>query len=64
MKHYAGLDVSVKETSVCIVDENYVGNGRLSPTRRTWLPSWATLPLVWKEWALRPARYRSGCLKG
>jgi len=22
MKHYAGLDVSVKETSVCIVDEN------------------------------------------
>ena len=21
MKHYAGLDVSVKETSVCIVDE-------------------------------------------
>jgi len=22
MKHYAGLDVSAKETSVCIVDEN------------------------------------------
>lgn len=22
MKHYAGLDVSVKETSVCIVDES------------------------------------------
>ena len=22
MKHYAGLDVSVKETAVCIVDEN------------------------------------------
>ena len=21
MKHYAGLDVSVKETSVCIIDE-------------------------------------------
>ena len=21
MKHYAGLDVSIKETSVCIVDE-------------------------------------------
>ena len=21
MKHYAGLDVSVKETSICIVDE-------------------------------------------
>ena len=21
MKHYAGLDVSVKETSVCVVDE-------------------------------------------
>ena len=22
MKHYAGLDVSVKETAICIVDEN------------------------------------------
>ena len=22
MKHYAGLDVSVKETSICIVDED------------------------------------------
>jgi len=22
MKHYAGLDVSVKETTVCIVDED------------------------------------------
>jgi transposase len=21
MKHYAGLDVSIKETSICIVDE-------------------------------------------
>ena len=21
MKHYAGLDVSVKETSVCVIDE-------------------------------------------
>lgn len=30
MKHYVGLDVSVKETSVCIVDEsgNHTANGR------------------------------------
>ncbi len=27
MKHYAGLDVSVKETSICIVDEAGVNGG-------------------------------------
>lgn len=41
MKHYAGLDVSVKETSICIVDEtgSYAVNGRWSLTLKTLLPS-------------------------
>ena len=34
MKHYAGLDVSIKETSVCIVD----GLGKVS-ARSRWQPS-------------------------
>lgn len=35
MKYYAGLDVSVKETSVCIVDEKgkSAGKERWSATR-------------------------------
>ncbi len=37
MKHYAGLDVSVKETSICIVDEA----GRICREMKVVIPSLA-----------------------
>src|SRR6478672_8445010 len=37
MKHYAGLDVSVKETSICIVNRPDEGRGRCKGSR-AWDP--------------------------
>lgn len=41
MKHYAGLDVSVKETASVLSMKagNYAGNGRWSLTLKTLWPS-------------------------
>ena len=48
MDHFAGLDVSVKETSICIVDET----GRIVREVKV-----ASEPQA----LLKPDRYRNGC---
>jgi predicted NBD/HSP70 family sugar kinase len=38
MKHYAGLDVSLAKTAVCVVDENgvIVREAEVAPPPKTW----------------------------
>jgi len=38
MKYFAGLDVSLDETAICVVDEDgiVVTKARLHPSRMTW----------------------------
>ena len=56
MDHFAGLDVSVKETSVCIVDDT----GRIVREVKVASEPEALLAVLanptWK-----PGRYRNGC---
>ena len=64
MDHFAGLDVSVKETSVCIVD----GVGKTAREVRVASEPDALLRVCWRtpptvssglDW--KPDRYRNGC---
>lgn len=65
MKHYAGLDVSVKETSVCIVDES----GKLCRERKVGSHPLGLVAILsdpafsLDRVALRPDLRRNGCLK-
>ena len=62
MDHFAGLDVSVKETSVCIVD----GAGRIVrevkvASEPQALPKVLTRPTASSGLDWKPDRYRNGC---
>ena len=63
MDHFAGLDVSVKETSICIVDdagrivkEVKVASEPEALLKVLWNPGSASSELDWK-----PDRCRNGC---
>ena len=63
MEHFAGLDVSVKETSVCIVDDT----GKIvrevkvvSEPKRYWR-CWRNPPTTLSELGWKLDRYRNGC---
>jgi predicted NBD/HSP70 family sugar kinase len=61
VKHYVGLDVSQRETSVCVVDESgkvlFEGKVRSEPgTLTALLPERAPLAVL----VLRPSRWRVG----
>ena len=62
MDHFAGLDVSVKQTSICIVDDT----GRI--VREVKVASepeallfWGTRPTASSELDWKQDRYRNGC---
>jgi hypothetical protein len=60
MDHFAGLDVSVKETSICIVDDT----GRIvregSERARSAAAGWGTRSTASSGSDWKPGRYRSG----
>ena len=63
MDHFAGLDVSVKETSVCIVDEagRIVREVKVASEPEALLPVLKTLPITSRELDWKPGRCRNGC---
>ena len=64
MDHFAGLDVSVKETSVCIVDETgkIVREVKVTSEPEAMLAVLRRiLPTTLSELAWKPGRCRSGC---
>lgn len=55
MNHYVGLDVSLKEVSICVVDaEGSVVN------RATWRPNLMTLPIFCSR---KPQMWNVLCMK-
>ena len=66
MKHYAGLDVSVKETSVCILDEagGFAGRSRFSVIRRIFCGSCRIPPGAWRGLGSKRVSSRNGYSTG
>ena len=62
MDHFAGLDVSVKETSICIVDETgrIVREVKVASEPQA-LPKVLTRPTASSGLDWKPDRYRNGC---
>jgi hypothetical protein len=44
IKHFGGLDVSLKQTTICIVDEDgkIVGEGKAASEQMIWSGGWRT----------------------
>ncbi len=63
MTHYAGLDVSVRTTSVCIVDEagKVVRETRIPTEPATIIAVLTEAGILFHRTVLRPVRCRSGC---
>ena len=63
MDHFAGLDVSVKETSVCIVDDTgrIVREVRVASEPEALLEVWRTPPTTSSGSDWKPGRCRNGC---
>ena len=62
MAYFAGLDVSVKETSVCIVDDagKIVREARVASEPEALLQVLTNTSIASSEWGWKPGRYRSG----
>ena len=62
MDHFAGLDVSVKETSVCIVDDTgkIVREVKVASEPEALLAVLSTPPTTSSESDWKPGRYRNG----
>jgi len=62
MKQYVGLDVSQRETSVCVVNETgqVVFEGKAKSDPAPWLACCASMLRTPSALALRPARWRVG----
>src|SRR6476620_2482554 len=63
MDHFAGLDVSVKETSVCIVNDTgrIVREVKLAGGPEALLPLRKTPATPFDEMGWKPGRCRNGC---
>ena len=61
MKRFAGLDVSLSTTSICVVDGQgrVVFEGVVTTDPDASEPSWRHMELTWSAW--KPGRCRSGC---
>ena len=66
MKYYAGLDVSVKETSVCVLDQTGQDavRSRSRAIPKTWRGHWRIRTVRLNVSVLRPGRCRNGCSAG
>ena len=64
MDHFAGLDVSVKETSVCIVDEmgKIVREVKVASEPEACWRCWRTPPTTSNGSGLKLGRCRNGCI--
>lgn len=62
MKQYVGLDVSQKETAVCVVNETgrLIFEGRAKSDPGAWLPCWRRKPRMRNALASRPVLCRVG----
>ena len=63
MDHFAGLDVSVKVTSVCIVDDagKIVREVKVASEPEALLAVLKNPPITSSELAWKPGRCRNGC---
>jgi hypothetical protein len=63
MDHFAGLDVSVKETSVCIVDDTgrIVREVKVGSEPEALLKVLGNRPIASSELDWKPDRYHNGC---
>ena len=66
MEHFAGLDVSVKETSVCIVDDTgrIVREVKVASEPEACCGFWGIRPTASSGLDWKPGRYRNGCSVG
>jgi transposase len=64
MQYYVGLDVSVKETSVCIIDKagKVIREVKVATEPVAFLAVLTEEPLTLSALALRRDPYRSGCI--
>jgi hypothetical protein len=62
MEHYVGLDVSLKLTTICIVDQSgkIVREGMVPPTRRRSRASFNPMRRMWPGLDWRPEQRRRG----
>ena len=65
MKHFAGLDVSLEETTVCVVDEagGIVREARVPSEPEALVAFFRGLGLRWSGSAWRRARWPPGCTR-
>ena len=65
MTHYAGLDVSLEETAVCIIDETgrIVTEARVASEPLALVAFLTGLGRAIERIGLRRARYRPGCTR-
>ena len=63
MDHFAGLDVSVKETSVCIVDDTgrIVREVKVASEPEALLTALKNAPITSSELDWKPGHFRNGC---
>jgi len=63
MDHFGGLDVSVKETSICIMDDTgrIVKEVKVASEHEALLKVWVNLPTAPSGSDWKPDRYRNGC---
>jgi hypothetical protein len=64
--YFAGLEVSLEETAICIVDDagRLVREVRAVSDRRRWSRSSGYAGCGWSGWALKLARCRLGFMQG
>ena len=65
MDYYAGIDVSLEASSVCVVDASgkIVKETKVSSEPKTLIPGSRRRPLCWRGLALRQGRCRNGSMR-
>ena len=66
MEHYAGIDVSLECSSVCVVDANgkILREAKVASAPEALIAWFGSLALSWNGSGWRPAPCRSGFLRG
>ncbi len=66
MEHYAGIDVSLEASSVCVVDAQgrIVREAKVASEPEALIAWFEAVALSWSGWAWRPARCRNGSTRG
>ena len=66
MGYFAGLDVSLEETAICIVDDagQIVREARAASEPEALAAFFEACGCGWSALAWKPARWRLGCMRG